>query len=59
MSIDYNLVCDRCGRTIDGSFISPAHVRRAAKQQGAAIRHGNKDICVLCVRDEATEDMRQ
>jgi len=49
VAIDFNLLCDMCGRTVDGSKISPAAVRRAAKRQGIAVRKGNMDICADCM----------
>lgn len=48
MSIDYCLICDECGKVIDGSKISPAKVRETAKREGTAARRGNRDLCFGC-----------
>jgi hypothetical protein len=58
MSIDYNLQCDECGRTIDGSIISASEVRRVAKLQGIAIRRRGKDICCYCANIPAQKPTR-
>ena len=49
MSIDYNLICDECGRIVDGSKVSSAEVRRQALRQGIIKRVGHKDICLRCI----------
>jgi ribosomal protein L34E len=56
--IDYNLVCDRCGRTIDGSTKSPADVRRVTKREGTATRHKGQDVCCHCITDEAAQALQ-
>ena len=48
MSIDYQLICDVCGKIIDGSMYSAAEVRRVAKKEETAYRRDNKDICRVC-----------
>lgn len=49
MAIDYNLLCDKCGVTIDGSSVSAAHVRMIAKAQGLYQRVKGKELCRRCI----------
>lgn len=57
MAIDYVLMCDRCGRCIDGSRFGAADVRRVTKAEGQARRIEGKDICSRC--ESAARDRSQ
>ena len=53
MSIEFTIICDRCGTVVAASHLSAAHARSTVKAEGGKVgRRGGKDLCWECARGE-------
>ena len=54
MSVEFSVVCDRCGNIIDASHKSAAAARRIAAAQRLMRKYGDKELCRECwpVKDQ-------
>jgi hypothetical protein len=52
VSLEYTIICDKCGRLIDASRQSAAAARASVRDMGGVIAQpGGKDFCNQCARE--------